>query len=126
MIVLGKHSGRAAFADALAEDGHHTSRTRTSPAAFARFKELADRKGEIDEEGLRAIVVEEIGRASEQIHLVGIHVSGGNDEAPVAVVTMTERRRRASSPPTATAWSTPPSSPSRMPSASRQRWSTTG
>ncbi len=85
MIVLGKHSGRAAFSDALArmginlEDDDHAR-------AFARFKELADRKGEISEQGLRAIVEEETGVASELIRLVGIHVSGGDRETPVAEV----------------------------------------
>jgi 2-isopropylmalate synthase len=56
--------------------------------AFTRFKELADRKGEISEEGLRAIVAEEATIASELIHLVGLHVSGGDRETPIAVVTI--------------------------------------
>jgi 2-isopropylmalate synthase len=56
--------------------------------AFDRFKELADRKGEISEEGIRAIVTEKTGVAIDVIELVGIHVSGGNKEVPVAVVTV--------------------------------------
>ncbi len=85
MIVLGKHSGRAAFSDALARMGI-TLEDDDHARAFARFKELADRKGEISEEGLRAIVEEETGVASELIRLVGIHVSGGDRETPVAAV----------------------------------------
>jgi 2-isopropylmalate synthase len=54
--------------------------------AFARFKELADRKGEISEEGIRAIVVDEAGVSADQIQLVDIHLSGGGDEVPVARV----------------------------------------
>ena len=55
VIVLGKHSGRAAFADALDRMGLKLE-DQDFQRAFDRFKELADRKGEIGEEGLRAIV----------------------------------------------------------------------
>jgi 2-isopropylmalate synthase len=89
MIVLGKHSGRAAFADALAKM-NITLEDEDFARAFGRFKELADRKGEISEEGIRAIVQEETGIASELIHLTGIHVSGGNEEVPVATVRVTQ------------------------------------
>ena len=85
MIVLGKHSGRAALADALDKMGV-VLEDDDFARAFARFKELADRKGEISEQGIRAIVQEETGVGSEAVHLLGIHVSGGSDEVPVAVV----------------------------------------
>jgi 2-isopropylmalate synthase len=84
-LVLGKHSGRAAFADALQKMGY-TLEDEEFTRAFARFKELADRKGEIGEEGLRAILDEASSLTPDTIHLVGIHVSGGNREIPVAVV----------------------------------------
>ncbi|MCP4967805.1 MAG: 2-isopropylmalate synthase [bacterium] len=86
-IVLGKHSGRAAFADALAnmdialEDDDFK-------AAFDRFKELADRKGEISEEGVRAIVSEKTSVAPDTVELVGIHFSGGTQEVPLATVSV--------------------------------------
>ncbi len=89
MLVLGKHSGRAAFADALAKMGIQLEDDDFT-RAFRRFKELADRKGEIGEEGIRAIIEDETGVDSELIHLVGIHVSGGNDEVPVAVVRISQ------------------------------------
>ena len=85
VLVLGKHSGRAAFADALNKFGI-VLEDDDFARAFARFKELADRKGEISEQGLRAIVAEETGLSTEHIHLVGIHLSGGNEEVPTAVV----------------------------------------
>ena len=71
VIVLGKHSGRAAFADALQKMGI-TLEDEDFATAFDRFKTLADRKGEIREEGIRAIVDEEAGQRTEQLHLVGI------------------------------------------------------
>ncbi|MFQ5554856.1 MAG: 2-isopropylmalate synthase [Acidimicrobiia bacterium] len=89
MIVLGKHSGRAAFADALSRMGLPLE-DEDFTRAFSRFKELADRKGEITEEGLRAIVHEETGVQTELIQLVGIHVSGGNDETPIAAVRVSQ------------------------------------
>lgn len=84
-IVLGKHSGRAAFADAVNRMGI-AMEDEDFARAFTRFKELADRKGEISEEGIRAIVQHESGVEPGLIRLVGIHVSGGNEEVPVALV----------------------------------------
>jgi 2-isopropylmalate synthase len=88
-IVLGKHSGRAAFADALDKMGVSLEDEEFA-RAFARFKELADRKGEISEEGIRAIITEKTGVKLDPVQLLGIHVSGGNDETPVAVVRVTQ------------------------------------
>jgi 2-isopropylmalate synthase len=84
-IVLGKHSGRAAFADAL-EKMSIKLEDEDFKRAFDRFKELADRKGEIGEEGLRAIVDSEAGLETGEIQLVGIHLSGGDHELPLAQV----------------------------------------
>ena len=60
-IVLGKHSGRHAFADSLEKMGLHVQGDALNQA-FTRFKELADRKVEITEADLEAIVAEELGR----------------------------------------------------------------
>ena len=87
MIVLGKHSGRAAFADAMKKLGY-TLEDEDFARAFTRFKELADRKGEISETGLHAIVAEEAGSSGEQVRLVSLHFSGGSDEPPEAVVSV--------------------------------------
>ena len=59
-IVLGKHSGRHAFADTLEKMGIHVQGDALNQA-FTRFKELADRKVEITEADLEAIVAEELG-----------------------------------------------------------------
>ncbi|NND01503.1 MAG: 2-isopropylmalate synthase [Acidimicrobiia bacterium] len=84
-IVLGKHSGRAAFADALDKMSIKLE-DDDFKRAFERFKELADRKGEIGEEGLRAIVDSESGLVTGEIQLLGIHLSGGDQETPLAQV----------------------------------------
>ncbi len=85
MLVLGKHSGRAAFADALDKMGIVLEDVDFQ-RAFERFKELADRKGEITEEGLRAIIGEETTARYDVAELISIHVEGGSDEVPVATV----------------------------------------
>jgi 2-isopropylmalate synthase len=84
-LVLGKHSGRAAFADALTKLGYDLGDDEFQ-RCFARFKELADRKGEISEEGLRAIVSEETDTIDTDMKLISLHVAGGSHEAPVATV----------------------------------------
>lgn len=85
VIVLGKHSGRAAFSDAIVKMGFQLEDDDFA-RTFDRFKELADRKGEIGEEGIRAIVASETDFDADQVRLLGIRVSGGNEETPVAVV----------------------------------------
>ena len=59
-IVLGKHSGRHAFADTLAKMGLAVSGDALN-ASFVRFKELSDRKVQITEADLEAIVADELG-----------------------------------------------------------------
>ena len=86
-IVLGKHSGRAGFADALSkleivlEDADFQ-------AAFDRFKELADRKVDITEEEIRVICSDTRATPDAPITLVSLHVAGGNTVTPEAQVTV--------------------------------------
>ena len=87
VLVLGKHSGRAAFRDALSKMGI-TLEDDDFQASFDRFKELADRKGEISEEGIRAIVSNETRTDVEDMQFVSIYVSGGSNAVPVATVTL--------------------------------------
>jgi 2-isopropylmalate synthase len=85
-IVLGKHSGRHAFADALEKlgirlDPEHLNR------AFARFKELADRKIQLTDQDLQAIVSEEIGQADKDVFVLeSLVVAGGTSQEPRATV----------------------------------------
>ncbi len=89
-IVLGKHSGRHAFADTLEKMGIHVQGDALN-AAFVRFKELADKKVEITEADLEAIVAEEIGTG--MVHRFALHeleVRGGTNTAPTAHVVVTD------------------------------------
>jgi 2-isopropylmalate synthase len=87
-IVMGKHSGRHAFADTLQKMGIHVQGDALN-GAFVRFKELADKKIEITEADLEAIVAEELGAGA--VHRFTMHeleVSGGMSAAPAARVVL--------------------------------------
>jgi 2-isopropylmalate synthase len=85
-IVLGKHSGRHAFAETLANMGLALQGDALS-AAFARFKELADRKVAITDADLEAIVAEELGTTVEPgFALEDLEVAGGTVGVPRARV----------------------------------------
>ena len=89
-IVLGKHSGRHAFVQALADLGFSPSKEETA-RAFRRFKELVDRKVRITDADLEAIVLETVGTEADgggrdEYELVSIQVAGGTHLAPTATV----------------------------------------
>ena len=86
-LVLGKHSGRNAFKTRLQELGIELESDEALNAAFARFKELADRKHEIFDEDLHALVSDEV-VTPEQEHykLVYSHVCSETGEMPFANV----------------------------------------
>jgi 2-isopropylmalate synthase len=87
-IVLGKHSGRHAFSDTLAKMGIHITGDALN-AAFNRFKELADRKVELTDADLEAIVAEELGtRVQDTFALESLEVVGGTVGVPRASVVL--------------------------------------
>ncbi len=85
-IVLGKHSGRHAFSSSLEKLGFKIQ-GEALDRAFTRFKEFADRKVEITEADLEAIVAEELGADVVEGYVLDVlEVSGGNASAPKARV----------------------------------------
>lgn len=87
-IVLGKHSGRHAFADTLAKMGI-TIHGDALNAAFTRFKELADRKVQLTDADLEAIVAEELGGAMRKaFDFVSLEVHGGTVADPQATIVL--------------------------------------
>ena len=93
-IVLGKHTGRHAFADSLQKMGI-TVRGDALNAAFARFKELADRKVQLTDADLEAIVAEELGTAVEEgFALEVLEVRGGTVDTPRAHVVVSRDGRK--------------------------------
>ena len=96
-IVLGKHSGRHAFADRLRSLGLDIAGDALN-AAFTRFKELADRKIELTDADLEAIVADEVGSTLEHafdlqvLECHGGSVGTGTPSATVVVVVNGEPR----------------------------------
>ncbi len=87
-LVLGKHSGRHAFAERLKTLGIDLQRVNVAEA-FDRFKALADKKKEVYDEDLFAIVAEggeaEVGT---RYRLIDVRVSSSLGGKPVAQVTI--------------------------------------
>jgi 2-isopropylmalate synthase len=84
-IVLGKHSGRNAFRTRLKELGYELSETELNKA-FVKFKEVADKKKEISDRDLEAIVNDEIQQAPELFKLELVQISCGDRARPTATV----------------------------------------
>lgn len=89
-IVLGKHSGRHAFSDTLKNMGFEVHGDALNQAFF-RFKELADRKTEITEADLEALVIDELGSETMNLYsLVELEVAGGTVGTPTARVVVSK------------------------------------
>jgi len=88
-MVLGKHSGRAAFRSRLQELGITFESEEQLNEAFARFKELADKKHEIFDEDLQALATETSTELeNERVKLVFLSVCSQTGETPRAKVTL--------------------------------------
>ena len=86
-IVLGKHSGRNAFRTRLKELGFELSENELNKA-FVKFKDVADKKKEISDWDLEAIVNDEIQQAPELFKVELVQVSCGSNTQPTATVTL--------------------------------------
>jgi len=88
-LTLGKLSGRNAFRTRLQELGIVLESEEALNAAFARFKDLADRKHEIFDEDLQALVNEEVvAHVSEHYRLVSLRAHSETGELPIAKVVL--------------------------------------
>ncbi len=88
-IVLGKLSGRTAFRQRLKELGIELDNEDGYNKAFQRFKDLADKKSEIFDEDLLALVAQEAGASSDEVWgLVGMSQGSGTNEKPHASVAL--------------------------------------
>jgi 2-isopropylmalate synthase len=76
-LVLGKHSGRAAFRDKLNTLGYKVGDNQLNDA-FRRFKDLADRKKVVFDEDIVALVDDEVMRDHERIRFVSLDLHAGS------------------------------------------------
>ena len=84
-LVLGKHSGRHALRNRLAEMGHSLDDVELDKA-FTRFKELADRKKIITDLDLEALIADEFYKPRDVYVLSGMQVTCGTMGMPTAAV----------------------------------------
>jgi 2-isopropylmalate synthase len=76
-LVMGKHSGRHAFREKLKELGFELGDNMLEEA-FRRFKDLADKKKDVFDEDLVALVDDEVGRSKDRIRFVSLQVVCGS------------------------------------------------
>jgi 2-isopropylmalate synthase len=85
-LVMGKHSGRAAFRDKLRALGYGEVGDNQLNDAFRRFKDLADRKKLVYDEDIVALVDDEVVRDQSRIKFVSLDVWSGSRAKPRAVL----------------------------------------
>jgi 2-isopropylmalate synthase len=89
-LVMGKHSGRHAFDERLKALGFNLNKEDMN-RAFLRFKELADKKKDVYDEDIEAIVAEEILRLPgrpDRFELLYLNVNSSSNAIPSATVKM--------------------------------------
>jgi len=88
-LVLGKHSGRHAFRIKLQEMGYELEGEQLNEV-FMRFKKLADKKKDVTDADIEAIVADEVYQPPETYRLEHVQVSCGDHSIPTATVRLTK------------------------------------
>ncbi len=86
-LVLGKHSGRHAFRDRVQQLGYAISDAHLE-SAFIKFKALADKKKEVFDEDIEALVDEQLELTPSLWELVGLQVTAGSNTIPTATISL--------------------------------------
>lgn len=88
-IILGKLSGRHAFAERVAKLGYSLDEAGMD-AAFGRFKEIADKKNVITDDDIRAIVSEYLDSIEGRYYLSTFQIQSGNKIKAMCLVTLSD------------------------------------
>ena len=94
-LVLGKHSGRAALADRAKDLGFQLAREQLD-TLFHQFKELADKKKEVYDGDLVALIEQQLQTASELWSLDGYQITCGTGRTPEVSLTLRRGEQRSS------------------------------
>ncbi|MEI6125919.1 MAG: 2-isopropylmalate synthase [Pseudomonadota bacterium] len=86
-LIIGKHSGSHAFKKRVEELGFTLSEDELKKT-FQRFKDLADKKKEVFDEDIEALIAEEVLRAPDVYKLLNVNVVSGTVAIPTATVEM--------------------------------------
>jgi 2-isopropylmalate synthase len=84
-LVLGKHSGRHAFKDRVMQLGYKLSDQQLE-SAFVKFKALADKKKEVFDEDIEALVDDQLELEAGSWSIAGLQVTAGSNTIPTATV----------------------------------------
>src|SRR5690554_2576248 len=86
-LVMGKHSGRHAFREKLIDMGYALSDEQLN-VAFAKFKDIADKKKHVTDEDVRAMIEEKLIKTPETFILDKLQVAYTNQSVPSAIVSL--------------------------------------
>jgi 2-isopropylmalate synthase len=86
-LVMGKHSGRHAFREKLVDMGYELSEDQVN-VAFAKFKDIADKKKHVTDEDVRAMIEEKLIETPETFVLDKLQVTYSNQSVPSAIVSL--------------------------------------
>jgi 2-isopropylmalate synthase len=86
-MVLGRHTGRHGFSDRCRQLGYKLTESELEQA-YARFLEIADKKKEVFDEDVAAIINDEVRIVSQVYELKYLHVASGTGTLPTASVRM--------------------------------------
>jgi 2-isopropylmalate synthase len=88
-LVLGKHSGRHAFRDRVVSLGYKLTDEQLE-AAFLKFKALADKKKEVFDEDIEALVDDQLELGHGLWELISLQVMTGSNSTPTATIRLKE------------------------------------
>jgi 2-isopropylmalate synthase len=89
-LVLGKHSGRHAVSDRMKSLGYELNREELD-RFFERFKELADKKKEVYDDDLEAIIWGSIYKEEGRYSVTNVQISTGMHSPPMTMVTIVDK-----------------------------------
>ena len=87
-LILGKHSGRAAFRDKINQLGFDKITDEELNSAFEKFKNLADKKKEVTDDDVRMLITDESLNHDKTYELVGLQISDCSNGLPTAAVSI--------------------------------------
>jgi 2-isopropylmalate synthase len=86
-LIMGKHSGRAAFRDKLNQLGYKISENQLEDA-FVRFKALADAKKHVYDEDIEALVDENIATSQDRMKVLSLLIVAGTIKEQMATLSL--------------------------------------
>ncbi|AXH14181.1 2-isopropylmalate synthase [Malaciobacter mytili] len=87
-LILGKHSGRAAFRDKINQLGFDNVSDEELNSSFEKFKILADKKKEVTDDDVRMLITDESLNQDKIYELVGLQISDCSNGVPTAAVSI--------------------------------------